>query len=467
MKSTTYCLAILLILPLVFLNQNSNAQEKSPNKLPPLEKHYSYDSVPNDPTHTRIYSLDNGLKIYISIYKNEPRIYTSIPVRVGSKNDPSNATGLAHYLEHMLFKGTDQYGTNEFSKEKVELQKIDSLYDIYGTQTDTIQRKKTYHKIDSISQVASKYSIANEYDKMMSNLGAKGTNAYTGMEQTVYINDIPTNQLHKWLLIEGERFRNPIMRLFHTELEAVYEEKNRNLDDDYAKLDEATNAGLFQKHPYGTQTTIGTIEHLKNPSLKKIKEYLKTYYVPNNMAICLAGDLNPDSTIKWIDQTFGALLSGPVPTFNSPIEEPISAPIIKNVIGPFPETLCLAFRLPGAGTKEAELLELMSSILNNGNAGLIDLDLVQKQKVGSANCYPEIFNNYSAHIFYASPKEGQKLNALKDLLLLEIEKVKKGDFPEWLLSAIISNLKLQRINQYETNNGRVSYFVNAFIQGAK
>src|ERR1051325_3072988 len=172
--------------------QNNSAQtptvisqtDKNPAVLPAFEKHYTYDSVANDSSHTRIYTLDNGLKVYLSVYKNAARIYTSIPVRAGSKNDPHDATGLAHYLEHMLFKGTDKYGSKDFSKEKVELRKIDSLYDIYGNTTDVLQRKKIYHAIDSVSGVASKYAIANEYDKMMSNIGAKGTNAYTWMERS-------------------------------------------------------------------------------------------------------------------------------------------------------------------------------------------------------------------------------------------------------------------------------------------
>ena len=441
--------------------------DKNPAVLPAFEKHYTYDSVPNDPIHTRIYTLDNGLKVYLSVYKNAPRVYTSIPVRTGSKNDPHDATGLAHYLEHMLFKGTDKYGTKDFAKEQIELKKIDSLYDIYGKTTDTLQRKKIYHIIDSVSGAASKYAIANEYFKMMSNIGAKETNAYTFLEQTVYVNDIPANQLHKWLLIEGERYRNPVIRLFHTELEAVYEEKNTSLDDDYEKMNEALFAGLWQKHTYGTQTTIGTIEHLKNPSLKKIKEYLHTYYVPNNMAICLAGDLNPDSTIKWIDQTFGLLEAKPVPAFNPPAEDVIASPIVKNVTGPFPETMSLGFRLPGAGTKEADLLELMNEILSNGKAGLIDLDLVQKQKVLDANSQSLELKDYSAHIFSADPKDGQKLEDLKDLLLAEIEKVKKGNFPDWLLPSIISNMKLQQVKQYENNGGRVNDYAGAFIEGAK
>ena len=439
-------------------------QEKAPEQLPPLVKTYKYDTVPNDPIKARIYTLDNGLKVYMSVYKNAPRVQTYIAVRAGSKNDPKDATGLAHYLEHMLFKGTDRYGVKDSVKEKIELKKIDSLYDVYGQTKDAAERKKIYHKIDSISGVSAKYAIANEYDKMMSSIGAKGTNAYTWVEQTVYVNDIPTNQLSKWLLIEGERFRKPVLRLFHTELEAVYEEKNRGLDDDNEKLSETLFAELWKKHTYGTQTTIGSIQHLKNPSLKKIREYFNTYYVPNNMALCMAGDFDPDSAIKWIDQTMGKLVSKPVPIFNPPVEDPINAPITKEITGPFPETMAFAHRLPGAGTKEADLLELMNEILYNRKAGLIDLNIVQKQKALGAASYAMILKDYSIHIFAADPKEGQKMEELKTLLLNEIEKVKKGEFPEWLLSSIISNKRLQETKNHESNWGRADAFVSSFIE---
>ena len=199
------------------------------------EKVYKYESVPNDPLKTRIYKLDNGLTVYMTVYKNAPRIQTYIATRAGSKNDPKDATGLAHYLEHMLFKGTDKYGSNDYTKEKVELDKIEGLYEVYRRTTDTTKPKFIYHQIDSVSGYASTFSIANEYDKMLSNIGAKGTNAYTFLEQTVYVNDIPSNQLENWTSIESERFSNPVMRLFHTELEAVYEEKNRGLDNDGEK----------------------------------------------------------------------------------------------------------------------------------------------------------------------------------------------------------------------------------------
>ena len=274
-----------------------------------------YRTVENDPTKTRIYTLDNGLKVYLYVNKEAPRLYTSIAVRAGSKNDPATATGLAHYLEHMLFKGTDKYGTLNYEAEAPLLDKIDSLYEMYRGTTDETERTTLYAKIDSVSQVASTYAIANEYDKMVSEMGAKGTNAYTSQEETVYINDIPTNQLEKWITLEAERFRNPQLRLFHTELEAVYEEKNRSLDNDRGIAFETMMSNLFPNHQYGQQTTIGTVDHLKNPSLTEIKKYFNTNYVPNNMAICLAGDIDPDKAIQLIKEHWGKFERKEVPHF--------------------------------------------------------------------------------------------------------------------------------------------------------
>jgi predicted Zn-dependent peptidase len=426
-------------------------------------KNYKYETVPNDPLNARIYKLDNGLTVYMTVYKNEPRIQTYIATRAGSKNDPKDATGLAHYLEHMLFKGTDVYGSKDFVKEKVELDKIEALFEVYRKTTAEAERKAIYHQIDSISGYASKFAIANEYDKMLSSIGAKGTNAYTWLEQTVYVNDIPSNQLEKWCTIEAERYRSPVMRLFHTELEAVYEEKNRGLDNDGDKAWEALFLGLFPTNTYGSQTTIGTIEHLKNPSLTEIKKYFNTYYVPNNMAICLSGDFNPDEAIKIIDKKFGSWMSKPVPQYTPFIEPPIKTPVVKEVIGPDAENLTMGYRFGGANTKEADMLMMISKILSNGKAGLIDLNLNQQQKVLESGALDMEFKDYSALVLTGTPKEGQTLEQLKTLLLDQITELKKGNFPDWLLNAIITDMKLQQTKSYERNSARADAFVNSFI----
>ena len=414
---------------------------------------YIYRYVTNDPTNTRIYTLDNGLTVYLSDYKASPKAQVSIAVKAGGKNDPSENTGLAHYLEHMMFKGTSHFGTKDYQKEKILLDSIEVFFEQYAKIDDSMERIKHYEKIDELSYRASEYAIANEYDKMISAIGGKYLNAYTTQDRTVYIVDVPSNELGRLIEIEGLRFKEIINRLFHTELETVYEEKNRSLDNDNWKVYEAINSLLFEQHPYGTQTVIGTIEHLKNPSITEIKKYFETYYKPNNVAICISGDIKYKEVMELIESHFGQWKSSAgVPDWK-PIEEtPIEHPRKTTVYGPDAERIDLGFRFDGYGSDDYLKLVLVDMLLSNGEAGFIDLNLIQEQKVLGAGSYISESNDYSVHRIYGTPKEGQTLDQVKELLLGEIEKIKKGAFDPWLIEAVINDLKKSQLEDDQNVN---------------
>lgn len=428
---------------------------------------FKYETVPNDPMQTRIYTLDNGLKVYLTVNKETPRIQTYIAVRVGGKNDPAETTGLAHYFEHLMFKGTEKFGTTNFSLEKPMLDEIEKQFEVYRVTTDEQERKAIYHKIDSISYEASKIAIPNEYDKLMAAIGAQGTNAYTGFDQTVYVEDIPSNEIDNWAKIQADRFENATIRGFHTELETVYEEKNMSLTNDFRKTYEAILNALFPDYPYGTQTVLGSQEHLKNPSITNIKNYFKTWYVPNNMAICMSGDLNPDETIEIINKYFSALKPNPnLPERPQPKESPITEPVIKEVVGLDAENVALAWRMPT--TIDDDIISsLVGSILYNGQAGLLDVDLNQQQKVLSCFAGSLGLSDYNTFMISGKPKQGQTLDDVKDLFLKEVEKLRNGDFDEDLLQATVNNYKLYFMNSLESNESRADMFVSAFIDGDK
>ncbi|RNC65366.1 pitrilysin family protein [Proteiniphilum sp. X52] len=425
---------------------------------------YSYESVPNDPINTRIYTLDNGLKVYMSVNRETPRIQTFIAVRVGGKNDPAETTGLAHYFEHLMFKGTDKFGTLDYEREKPLLDEIERLFEVYRNTTDEDARRAIYQQIDSVSYEASKLAIPNEYDKLMSAIGATGTNAYTGFDMTVYTDDIPSNQVENWAKIQAERFQNSVIRGFHTELETVYEEKNMSLTQDGRKVYEKMLATLFPHHPYGTQTVLGSQEHLKNPSITNIKEYYKTYYVPNNMAVCLAGDFDPDEMIRIIDTHFGGMKPNrnlpPLPVTHA---QEATEPVSVEVLGLEAANVSLGWRFPGSASQEKDLLDIISLIMNNGQAGLVDLNLIQQQKVLSAYAGLYSMSDYCAFVMGAHPKQGQTLEEARDLLLGQIDKLKKGEFSEELISASVNNLKLSQMRRIESNAGRANWFVSTFI----
>lgn len=424
---------------------------------------YTYKFVSNDPTHSRFYTLKNGLTVILSPTPKQPRIQVYLAVKAGSKTDPSDHTGLAHYLEHLMFKGTDKYGSLDWNKEKPLLDKIDDLYEQYNSTKDETARKEIYKNIDRVSGEAAKFAIANEYDKMMASMGAQGSNAFTSFEETVYTEDIPSSAIDKFLTLQAERFRKPVFRIFHTELEAVYEEKNRGLDNDSRKVFEAMFAGLFPNNNYGKQTTIGTIEHLKNPSLKAIRAYYDTYYVPNNMGIIMSGDFNPDLMIKKIDDHFAYMVNKSVPPYTFDPEKPISAPVVKEVYGPTPESVMIGFRFPGAATEDAQLLNLIGEILTNGKAGLFDLDLTKKQKMLSAAAFTYALKDYSTLLLQGNPLKGQSLDEVKTLMLNEIDKLKKGDFDDDLVVSIVNNLKKDVLEQNQNYSSRADNLLEAFI----
>ena len=454
-KKLTFALVAMAISVTTYAQSKFEWKEASGNG-------YKYKYVTNDPTQARFYTLKNGLTVILSPTKKDPRIQAYVAIKAGSKTDPATNTGLAHYLEHMLFKGTDKYGSLDWAKEKPELDKIDALYEQYNKSKDEAQRKAIYKKIDSVSGVASKYAIANEYDKMMAAMGAQGTNAFTSFEQTVYTDDVPSSSLDKYLAVQAERFRNPILRIFHTELEAVYEEKNRSLDSDGSLVFETLLANLFQKHNYGQQTTIGTVEHLKNPSLVEIRKYFNNYYVPNNMGIILSGDFNPDEVIAKIDKDFSYMKEKPVTKYTFSPEAPITAPVVKEVVGPDAESVTIGFRLPGNKDKDALLADLVGQILTNGRAGLLDLNLVKKQKLLRASAFTYSLIDYGILYLSAAPTSGQSLEDVKALVLNEIENLKKGNFDDQLITSIINNIKKNKIYETEKYGDRASVLMDAF-----
>ena len=454
-KKLTLAMAAVLVSVVTFAQNQFQWKEASSGG-------YTYKYVTNDPAKARFYTLKNGLTVILSPTNKDPRIQAYVAVKAGSKTDPATNTGLAHYLEHMLFKGTDKYGSLDWAKEKPELDKIDALYEQYNKTKDEAQRKAIYKKIDSVSGVASKYAIANEYDKMMSAMGAQGTNAFTSFEQTVYTDDVPSSSLDKYLAVQAERFRNPVLRIFHTELEAVYEEKNRTLDNDGRKVFETLFASLFKKHNYGLQTTIGTVEHLKNPSLVEIRKYFNKYYVPNNMGIILSGDFNPDEVIAKIDKDFSYMQPKSFDKYTFQQEDAITAPIVKEIVGPDAENLTIGYRLPGNKDKDALLADLVGQILTNGKAGLLDLNLVKKQKLLRASAFTYTLIDHGILYLSAAPTSGQNLEEVKSLVLNEIDNLKKGNFDDNLITSIINNIKKNKIYETEKYGDRASVLMDAF-----
>ena len=424
-----------------------------------------FETVKGDPLNTQMYTLDNGLQVFMSVNKDTPRIQTYIAVRAGGKNGPDESTGLAHYFEHLMFKGTQQFGTTDYAAEEPLLNQIEQLFNVYRETKDEAERAAIYHVIDSISYEASKIAIPNEYDKLMALIGADGTNAWTSMDETVYTEDIPSNQIENWAKIQADRFKNVVLRGFHTELETIYEEKNMSLTQDSRKIWEALDGALFPNHPYGQRTVLGTQEHLKNPSITDVKNFHDSYYVPNNVAICLSGDFNPREMIKVIKKYFGDWQPNPdIPELQYKKEEPITEPVVKNVYGLESETLAIGWRLPeAADVTNSAIATIAVKILDNSSAGLLDLNVLQTQEVLGAGASVSLQPDYSEFYLMGAPKQGQSLDEVKDILMREVKNLRDGNWDESLITSIINNIKLYYMEQLEDNSARAQEYITAFI----
>lgn len=423
-----------------------------------------YNYVTNDPYNGREYTLPNGLKVYLSKIPVKPRITFKLAVRGGMADSPADVTGLAHYFEHMMFKGTSRIGALDYEKEKKLLDQIEKLFEERRKTTDPAKKDELYARIDKLSGEAAKLASAGEYSRLIASIGGMGLNAFTASDMTVYMVDIPSQELEKLLRLESERTQDPVMRLFHTELETVYEEFNRGQDNDSRVLFEELCVQLFPTHPYGWTPFIGKPEHLKNPSIARIKEFFRQYYVPGNMAILLAGDLDFDKTIRLVARYFGPLQGGNTPPRMLPKEKPLEANATVRISGPQAEQVLIGYRVE-PGRKNELLGTLLAEILSNGAAGLMDRDLIRAQKVLSAEASFYDRRDYSMLLLSGRPKLGQSHDEVAALLLGEIDKVKKGEFEDWLLKAVIANYRKNLVRAREKPDNATWTYLDSFVKG--
>ena len=417
----------------------------------------------NDPIEVQQFTLDNGLTVMLSENHDVPQVFGMVVVKAGGKNDPADATGLAHYLEHMLFKGTTTMGTTDYEKEKPYLDKINDLYEELGKTSDEEERKEIQKKINEQSKLAAEFAIPNEFDKLLAQMGGSGVNAFTTEDYTAYHNTFPSNQIERWLEIYSHRFEKPVFRLFQSELETVYEEKNRSMDSPFNSLFELFLKEFYKKHPYGQQTIIGTTEHLKNPPLKKMYKYFEDYYVANNMALVLSGDFNTEKIIPMIKERFGDWRQGTVPEFGNYEETPFNGREFVKVKKTPVKIGLLGFRTPPIGHEDEAAIEVCNNLLSNAaGSGLIDQMMVDGDLL-FAGAIPFNYNDYSSTMFIAVPKiVGQKLEKAEELVMAKLDKLRKGEFEDSFLEAVKTSLLNEQAQQWENNQSRVFAMITAY-----
>jgi zinc protease len=397
------------------------------------------------------YTLANGLTVYLQEDNMQPNAVGAVIVKGGAKCDPADATGIAHYFEHMLFKGTDSIGTIDYVSEKVYLDSIKWQYDKLGQTTDDNERVKIQRKINQLSVKAADYAIPNELDRLVNHMGGTGLNAFTSEDNIVYFNTFPGDKTPLWLELYAHRFVNPVFRMFQSELETVYEEKNMYADDMFTAVMEKWQSVAYPNHPYGTQTILGSAEHLKNPSLSKMQAYFETYYVPNNMALAITGNFKIEEIKPIIERTFGAWEKKPAPTYKQFPEHAYKG-AEKHTVRMTPVRVgAIMYKGVPSNHQDALKLEILSEILSNGaETGLLD-ELRSDKKVMMAQMMVDSkvdLGNIS--ILYLPKIVGQSMGKAEQHVLGKIAQLKAGDFDERLLTIAKVEQK-KSFNQYMEN----------------
>lgn len=448
-------LSLLLALP-------ASAKPK-PVDLSPTVPSVLETPLRDDPMATTIHRLPNGLTVYLSPNKGQPRVTAWIAVRAGSKNDPADSTGIAHYLEHMFFKGTEKMGTLDYASEAPHLERIRALYEKLFKTKGEESRAAIYKDIDAENVKASAFAVPNEISKFYRSIGAKGLNAFTSDEETVYVVDIPSNRLEAWATVESERFRAPVFRLFQTEIETVYEEKNRSMDNAESILGEEVGKLLYKVHPYGQQTTLGSIEHLKNPSLSKMYAFQQKWYVPNNMAIVLAGDFDRAQALETIRRRFADWKPEPLPAATVwPLPKPHGTERAE-VRYEAEEKVVLSWPAVASSHPDADVFSVLDMLMDNSAAGLLNLRLNQAQKVKASGSYPELNNDAGSWTLWALPKKDQTPEQAEALLLQTLDALKNGDFTDDDIAAVITSFEISEKARLESNEGRVAVMAGSFV----
>jgi predicted Zn-dependent peptidase len=416
------------------------------------------------------YKLDNGLTVILDRDNTQTMVYGVVAANAGSQDEKLEATGMAHYLEHMLFKGTTDLGTSDWEKEKPHIDRIYELYDKLQTVDSKEDIEQINKEINKESQEASKYEIPNEFSKLIQQMGGVGLNASTSFDVTQYHNIFPPNQLERWVDLYAHRFEHPVFRLFQTELEAVYEEKNRSEDNPNSAYQDKFLKAAFVNHPYG-RPIIGFTEHLKKPWMSKMREFYETWYVPNNMVLILSGNFDMQQAEKLIEQKFGVWKSKEMPERNYPALKPFKGKeVVKVKLTPYLRGQ-LVYRIPAKSEKDELVMEVVSEILTNSSeTGLLDKIAMDGNAMfigaGTFNLKDgNIFSISFAPVFDINQMRQLSFKSVETLMNKELKKLKSGDYEDWLLSQVKSNMLKDYKLMLESPVQRASILLDLFIRG--
>ncbi|NDW13487.1 insulinase family protein [Bacteroides sp. 214] len=416
----------------------------------------------------KAFKLKNGLSVYIWEDSEQSDVYGMVGVRAGSVNDPEQYTGLAHYLEHLLFKGTEKIGTLDWQKEEPIYKQIIAKYDEMAEATDPAKKEAINKEINELTIQQAQHSVSNEFSNLMESMGGKDVNAGTIYDYTVYYNSFPAYQINKWLEISSQRLLNPVFRTFQTELETVYEEYNRFVDNQYRAVSNFVLSKAFEGHPY-SRAVLGLPEHLKNPRISELIKFYEDWYVPENMVLILVGNVKAQEVSGRINASFGRLAAKPTPERKTYPDLEIKGRVQHSAkIGMSPSVNLIFKGIPKGHPDERALEIAMSLLSNSSRTGTLD-KLVIDGELLSAYGYPLSLREQGRCLVSATPfydrnqRRYESNRATERKLLKSMEKIVNGDFEQWTVDAIkIEMCRLFDLGM-ESESQKANILFDAFV----
>lgn len=424
-------------------------------------------SLPSFGQGLKAFKLKNGLSVYIWEDESKSDVFGLVGVRAGSINDPEEYTGLAHYLEHVMFKGTDKIGALNWTEEEPIYKEIIAKYDQMAEEADPAKKEAISKEINELTVKAGKLGLPNEYSNLMESMGAKGVNAGTYYDWTFYHSSFPAYQINKWLEISSQRFLHPVFRSFQSELENVYEEYNRSQDDQGRAQNQFVMEKAFEGHPY-SRSIIGLPEHLKNPRLSKLIEFYEQWYVPENMVLVLVGNIKAQQISGRINAAFGRLAAKPSP--ERKVYQNLEIKGRKQYsakVGFYPQ-VAMVFNGVPAGHPDEDALDIALALLNNNSqTGTMD-KLVLDGELTSAGAYTRTFREQGRAIVAAIPlydenqRRFESTKSAEKKALKAIQQIANGEFEDWKIDAIKAEKCRQFDLEMESNEDKAMILMNAF-----
>lgn len=427
----------------------------------------SYQSQAEDLNALKVkeYRLENGLTVWLNEDHSQPKVFGAVVVKAGAKDCPD--TGIAHYFEHMMFKGTDRIGTLDYESEKVLLDSIAMKYDELAMTEDTAARARLQKEINELSIRSSEYVIPNEFNRLINRFGGSGLNAATSYDATIYFNTFSPQYMVQWAEINSERLINPVFRLFQSELETVYEEKNMYGDFIGGQVMDTLMARYFGPHPYA-YPIIGSTKNLKNPRLTEMHKFFEDYYVASNMALILSGDFDAQQVMPILEKAFSRIRSGNAPKQEKVMLPPFNGRETMKVKFPIPfiKAMGLGFRGVSANHEDQVALNIAVNLLNNANGtGYLDKLMVEHKLMG-ALAINESMNEAGSLAVAIMPKLLiQSYSSAEKMVWDEINRVKNGDFSDEMFNSLKLEQKRQYASSLENIDSRATIMMNLFSQG--